>query len=198
MTTRAQQYEATRRRIVDAAVGAFSELGFYGASTRAIAARAGANQGLITYHFRSKDELWKAAAEQIFSQLASALRPALDETGGAREQAREAIRRYVRFAAAHPELFRFMVEEGKGGDDRMQWLVDTHMKPLYLGFQQLQGEYLPDTDPALMPHVHYALAGAASLIFAVAPECIRLTGMDPTKRKAIDAHAEFVSRLFVP
>ena len=67
MTTRAQQYQETRRRIIDAAVDAFSELGFHGASTREIAARAGTNQGLITYHFRSKDELWRAAAERIFS-----------------------------------------------------------------------------------------------------------------------------------
>ena len=31
--------------------------------------RAGVNQGLITYHFRSKDELWRAAADRIFSLL---------------------------------------------------------------------------------------------------------------------------------
>jgi hypothetical protein len=36
------------------------------------------------------------------------------------------------------------------------------------------------------------------LIFAVAPECRRLTGVDPTGAGAIEAHAEFVARLLVP
>jgi AcrR family transcriptional regulator len=199
MTKRAQQYQDTRRRIVEAAVDAFSELGFHGASTREIAARANANQGLITYHFRSKDELWKAAAEQIFSLLRTSLR--LDRAGGAtddaRERARETIRQYVRFVAAHPELFRLMVEEGKSEDERMQWLVDTHLKPLYAGFGRLLSD-VPGVESTMVPYAYYALAGASSLLFAVAPECRRLTGLNPTRKQTIEAHAELVSRLFVP
>lgn len=199
MATRAQQYEETRRRIIEAAAEAFSELGFHGASTREIAARAGTNQGLITYHFRSKDELWRAAAERIFSLLRTSL--SLDPehaTGDRRQRARDTIRQYVRFVAAHPELFRLMVEEGKSADDRMQWLVDTHLKPLYAGFERLLAEYVPGADRATIPHAYYALAGASSLMSAVAPECRRLTGLNPLRRETVDAHAEFVSRLFVP
>ena len=200
MKKRAQQYEETRRRIVEAAAAAFSELGFHGASTREIAARAGANQGLITYHFRSKDELWRAAADRIFSLLRAGVRLDSDQppSGDARQRARAVIRQYVLFVAAHPELFRLMVEEGKTADDRMQWLVDTHLKPLYAGFARLLADYVPGADPAMAPFAFYALAGASSLIFAVAPECRRLSGLDPARREAIEAHAEFVGRLFVP
>ncbi len=53
-------------------------------------------------------------------------------------------------------------------------------------------------DEALLPHAYYVMAGAASLIFAVAPECRRLTGLDPETEQAVDAHAEFVARLLVP
>ena len=42
-----------------------------------------------------------------------------------------------------------------------------------------------------LPHAFYALAGAASLIFAVAPECRQLTGIDPMKKAAVERHAEF-------
>jgi hypothetical protein len=42
------------------------------------------------------------------------------------------------------------------------------------------------------------LAGAASLIFAVGPKCRRLSGLDPRKREAIEAHAEFIANLMVP
>ncbi|MGH0028914.1 MAG: hypothetical protein ACQGVC_03925, partial [Myxococcota bacterium] len=53
-------------------------------------------------------------------------------------------------------------------------------------------------DEALLPHAFYALAGAASLMFAVAPECRQLTGLDPTTAQAVETHADFVARLLVP
>ena len=196
MTSRAQQREETRDRIIEAAADCFSGLGFRGASTREIARRAGTNQGLITYHFKSKDELWRAAADRIFKLL----RTSLTESAAAltcedpRERTREQIREYVRFAAAHPELFRLMVEEGKSDEPRMQWLVDTHLKHLYEGIP----EFAAGVDRALAPHLYYMLAGAASVIFAVAPECRRLTGLDPTGKHAVETHANLVARLMVP
>lgn len=200
MGRRAEQYRETRRRIVEAAVEAFSELGFHGASTREIASRAGTNQGLITYHFRSKDELWRAAADRIFSLLGEALAAGAEQADGTtpRERMRVALRQYVRFVAAHPELFRLLVEEGRTADARMHWLVDTHLRPLYAMLEELRARFVPDIDAAMLPHVFYALAGAASLLFAVAPECRRLTGLDPARREAIEAHADFLARLFVP
>ncbi len=199
MTTRAEQYQETRHRIIEAAAEAFSELGFHAASTREIAARAGTNQGLITYHFRSKDELWKAAAERIFSQLRTSFSlESSDSAGNAPERARETIRRYVRFVAAHPELFRLMVEEGKSEDDRMEWLADNHLKSLYAGFARLLAEHVPGADGSNAPHAYYALAGAASLMFAVTPECRRVTGLNPARKQTVEAHADFIARLFVP
>lgn len=208
MTKRAEQYKETRGRIVKAAVEAFSELGFRGASTREIAARAGTNQGLVTYHFRSKDELWRAAVDEVFTQLRSEL--TLDAplaAGGeevsaeeaTRERARHALRQYVRFTAAHPELFRLMVDEGKTNDERMSWLVDERLKPFYEAVTAMLNEHRPPgADTTRTPHAFYALAGAASLMFAVAPECRRLTGLEPTDSETIEAHADFLARLFVP
>jgi AcrR family transcriptional regulator len=200
MSSRAQQREKTRGRIIDAAARMFADRGFRAASMREIAARARTNQGLITYHFTSKLELWKAAVGRIFERLAAPFGPLvpLPNAKEGQAQAREVIRQYVRFAAAHPELFRLMVEEGKHSDARMRWLVDTRMKPFYEGFEQLVAAYAPGLDRSLVPYAFYALAGAASLMFAVAPECRRLTGLDPEDPRTIDAHAEFVARLLVP
>jgi AcrR family transcriptional regulator len=200
MSSRAQQREDTRQRIVTAAAEAFSELGFRAASTREIAKRAETNQGLITYHFRNKEELWRAAADQIFQMLRTTLAERLStlDSDDPRERARAGIREYVRFAAAHPELFRMMVEEGKHGGERMEWLVDTHLTPMlrdgFIGGSAFREVF----DEAMLPHFHYTLAGAGSVIFAVAPECRRLTGLDPETEEAIEAHAEFVARLLVP
>jgi len=194
---REQQRQETRERIVAAAAECFAERGFRAASTREIAARAGANQGLITYHFKSKDELWKAAADRLFgelrAQLAERLSPAL-ETADPRERTREIIREFVRFAAEHPEHFGFMLDAGQHDDERMAWLVDTHVRPLY----DAAPPDAMNVDPATWPHLRYAMVGAASVIFAVAPEVRRLTGVDPTKRDAVERHADVVARLLVP
>jgi AcrR family transcriptional regulator len=198
--SRSEQRAATRERIVEAALEAFAERGFRGASTRDIAERAGTNQGLITYHFRSKDELWQAAADRIFGRLAKRTTEQLGALASEdpRERVREAIRIYVRFVAAHPELFRLMVDEGKNSERRMKWLVDTHLRPRYEQLTGPRGIRIAGFDEASLPHAYYVMAGAASLIFAVAPECRRLTGLDPETDPVVQTHAEFVARLLVP
>ena len=198
-----QRSQDTRDRIVAAALEAFATRGFDGARTRDIAASARVNQGLITYHFSSKLELWKAAVKRIFALLAVSLGErlrALEEVDPV-TRARLAIRHFVRFAAAHPELHRLMVEEGKSDGPRMQWLVDRHVRPLYEAsctlLEAAQAEGALPRLPAT--HLHYLLLGAASHLFVMAPEVRRLTGEDPMRREAIEVHADaIVALLFGP
>ncbi len=198
--SRAEKREQTRDRIVIAAVVEFAEHGFAASSTREIAARAGVTQGLLTYHFASKDDLWRAAADRIFSALGSELqiRPvaARPEKPGA--EARAAVASYVRFAAQHPELFHFMVDAGRHGDDRMRWLVETYVAPWFARVAELARVAFPDSGPEMAPHVYYALAGAASLIFTVHPECAALTGVDPLADDEVERHVDLVVRMFLP
>src|SRR6201984_2380897 len=68
---RAEQQRAieTREAILNAAIAEFADRGFDGASIRAIADRLGLQHPLITYHYRTKDLLWRAAAEHAFAQI---------------------------------------------------------------------------------------------------------------------------------
>ncbi|MEP5938292.1 MAG: TetR family transcriptional regulator [Erythrobacter sp.] len=58
-----------RERLIETAIRQFGELGFDGASTREIAAASGTTMSNITYHFGSKDGLFRAAGEAIVSQM---------------------------------------------------------------------------------------------------------------------------------
>ena len=115
-----------------------------------------------------------------------------------RAGARDAIAAYVRFSAAHPELFGFMVDAGRTSSARMRWLVETYLEPHFARVSELAKIAFPGSSRKLAPHVYYALAGASSLMFAVAPECEALTGLDPSGRAAVERHADLVARLFLP
>jgi TetR/AcrR family transcriptional regulator len=197
-TTRSEQRARSRQRIIDAAVEVFSEFGYEAGSTRDIAARASVNQGLVTYHFAAKYELWQAAVNQVFASAhaTQAQRRLATTVNDARTTARIAIGEYVRLTAAHPEMFRLLVAEGKSDSARMAWLVDTHLQPLYASLSKI-GTAL-GFDESFHPHAFYTLIGAASVIFAVAPECRQLTGLNPATASAINRHAEFVANLLVP
>lgn len=192
MNQRVLQREETREKILNAAIASFSDHGFRAASTREIADLAGVTQGLLTYHFKNKELLWREAANRIFGEVNAHLAAVAKQHAGInqRGQAIEVIKAYVRLAAKKPELFRFMIEEGKHPDARMEWLVDTHLKPTYERFSKTW-----KLDKKAIPHMFYIMVGSASTIFAIAPECQRLSGIKPTTHRAIELHADLVAKL---
>ena len=58
-----------RNAIVEAALAAFAEHGFHGATTRNIANAAGVSQGLLHHHFGGKDGLWRLIGESDHQRL---------------------------------------------------------------------------------------------------------------------------------
>lgn len=73
----------TRQSLIRAATRVFGQVGFDGASTRAIAEAAGANQALINYHFGGKDGLYQAVITEFVEQMSALLEPALDRVSAA-------------------------------------------------------------------------------------------------------------------
>jgi TetR/AcrR family transcriptional regulator len=190
----------TRERILTAGLDVFSENGFDGTTTRAIAARAGVNLGLIKYHFGSKEELWRAAVDRVFEslwQVLASLDPGVVDDPS---RASTVVRTAVRFAARNPAFVRLMNDECKRDSPRMRWLTDRHGKRLYdasvaaLEHARAEGT-LPDISPI---HLFYMFIGAVGMIFSQAPECERLTGIDPTTSdEMIEQHADAIEKLFL-
>jgi TetR/AcrR family transcriptional regulator len=193
--------DATRKRIVEAAVKVFADRGFDAASTREIAGKADVKQGLLTYHFPNKDALWRASADCVFSTLRESIATRLFAMQGGsdsdRDQARELVRTYVRTMAAHPEFFRLIVDQGHRFDERTDWLVDTHIRPAFKMMKELGLLRSAGQDESKLPHALFALLGASTLIFSVPGNCSRLTGCDPRDGETIEAHADFVAELLI-
>src|SRR6201995_4885636 len=130
-----------REELLKSALVEFGAKGFDGASTRAIAARVEAHQPQINYHFESKTALWTAAVDRLFGLLWEALdgvipaKPTDVEVPALAAGFAEGIRRFVRFAAKHPELNQIMVHEGTAPSDRLTWLTETHVKPFFNGIR---------------------------------------------------------------
>ena len=158
------------------------------------------NLGLIKYYFGTKEQLWRAAVDRGGGRApggARRRRPRRDRDAG--RDLVELLRVCVRFAARNPAFIRVMNDEGKRDGPRMRWLVDRHGRPLYepaaRGLRARAGEAArsPTSTPV---HLYYMLIGAIGMIFSQAPECRRITGVDPTASEAvIEAHAEAVARL---
>jgi AcrR family transcriptional regulator len=191
--------DPTRDRILAAAADLFAERSFDGATTRAIAARAGVTQPLLNYHYRSKDELWQAAVDFLFETLTSSMRAHLEELRGVDDltAAKARVREFITFSARNPQLHRIITQESKNDGPRMDHLVEHHVRPLYEGtvalFEHLVRDgVVPDIPPA---HLYYILTGAGPTMFVLAPECRRLTGMDPESDEVIEAHADAVCTL---
>ena len=200
--TAAQAGADTRAQIVHAALEAFTEKGFDGATTREIATRVGVNHGLIPYYFRTKERLWQAAVELAFRDMQAGVDVALADPAirDDRERARRMIEAHVHFVARRPEFVRLMYEEGKRRGPRMRWMVDRFVKPLYDAIAQLLeggGANARLVEGVAPVHFFYALAGASGLIFHQAEECKRLSGVDPFDPEVVEAHARFVSSLLL-
>ena len=194
-----------RQQLLEAALVEFGAKGFAGASTRSIAQRVDAHQPQINYHFASKDALWEAAVDHLFGRLTAELGdlPLLDVTDDPVELGTalaDGIRRFVRFAAAHPELNQIMVHEATDDSDRLRWMVEHHVRPIYDAirsvWQRLRAAGIAaPLDPAV---VHYVIVGAASLPFVNAPEARLLIGVEPTDRAWVDTHADGLVATLLP
>lgn len=202
VNTRSEQQRAleTKAKILSAALSEFAKSGFEGVSTRAIATKAGVNHTLISHHFGSKDELWKATAEWFFNAYNQDFlnrRKTLNEVD-ATDMLRIYIRDFIDFCVNTPDFSRFMMQANHGDQERLNWLVDRFLRSgsdTELGvLQQAQNlGFMPQGDSL---HMRYLFIGAATSIFTFAPEFSRLSGKDPFSHAMIEQHIDYLFTLF--
>jgi TetR/AcrR family transcriptional regulator len=195
---RAEQQRAleTRGAILDAAIAEFAERGFEGASIRAIAERLGLQHPLITYHYRSKDILWRAAAEHAFAQIRAGWDSSAPETSGLSPLARlrEEYATLFRYTVAFPEFHRFMRQEAFTSSPRLKWVAETVLAPLLerlipqIVAAQNQG-LVPEVDPILF---HYMMVSLTATLSGFGPEMRVTSGLSAKNAKVIEAYWRLV------
>jgi AcrR family transcriptional regulator len=192
----------TQHKLLDAAITAFSENGFKGTSTREIAERAGVHHPLITYHFKNKDQLWRAAADRVFRDFRASLASAAEKNNDDCPKKRMAamIRAYIDYARKQPALHKVMVQEASLASPRLDWLVDTHLKPFFeasfVAIEDLQRlGVAPAGNPKLLFNMIRLCSGG---MMALGNELKDSSGIDIESLETLDELAELIVNLFLP
>ena len=192
----------TQHKLLDAAITAFSENGFKGTSTREIAERAGVHHPLITYHFKNKDQLWRAAADRVFRDFRASLASAAENNNDDCPKKRMAamIRAYIDYARKQPALHKVMVQEASMPSARLDWLVDTHLKPFFeasfVAIEDLQGlGVAPAGNPKLLFNMIRLCSGG---MLALGNELKGSSGIDIESLETLDELAELIVNVFLP
>ncbi len=197
-----QRSVVTQQKLLDAAIEAFSENGFKGTSTRDIADRAGVHHPLITYHFKNKDQLWRAATDRIFRDFNISLVKAMAEIPDAEPKAKaEAfVRTYLHYSRSQPALHRIILQEANGEHERMQWLTDNPLRPMFdevhKALANLQSiGVAPQGSPAMLFNMIRVCAGG---LIALKLELKSTSNIDLDSDEQIAELGDLIIRVFFP
>lgn len=192
----------TQQKLLDAAIAAFSENGYKGTSTRDIAERAGVHHPLITYHFKNKEQLWRAAVDKIFSDFNVEFEKALSIQRGedVKIRAIKLVRAYLKHTHRQPALHKIVVQESNQPSRRLEWLSERHLRPLreviVAHLEELQRiGVAPQGNTALLYNMMRACAGG---LIALAHEVKSTSNIDLQSDDGLDELANMVVRVFLP
>jgi AcrR family transcriptional regulator len=138
--------EATRQRLIEAALAIFGEVGFDGASTRMLADKAGANLAAIPYHFRSKEGLYCAVAHYVVARLAEQTVPALEEIEQALRNPHLSRKETLRLLHKHIDTLVTILVGSKQADAWSAFIMREQLQPgaafeiLYEGMMRRIGD----------------------------------------------------------
>lgn len=197
-----QRSIVTQEKLLSAAIQAFSENGFKGTSTRDIADRAGVHHPLITYHFKNKDQLWRAAADKVFRDFRRSMLESLENNDDSCPKKRMAamVRAYLQEARNQPALHKVMVQEASYPNERLDWLIETHLKPIFeTGFKMIEnlqqaGVAVPGNPRLLFNMIRLSTGG----MLALGNELKASSGIDIDADETLDQIADMIVAVFLP
>ncbi|MEU8994640.1 TetR/AcrR family transcriptional regulator [Streptomyces caniferus] len=101
---------ARRQQLIDATIDLISTRGHPATSLSAIAERAGVSKAAVLYHFSSKDNLTRAALEQVMEQFGAYVAERLARADGPREAIIAYVRAMIGYQQANRRQVRVITE----------------------------------------------------------------------------------------
>ncbi|MFQ3227398.1 MAG: TetR/AcrR family transcriptional regulator [Pseudomonadales bacterium] len=185
--------ELARAKMVAAATPMFSQNGYDATSVREIEVAADVKRGMLVYHFGTKEQFWKAVADNIFNLIADQrkARVSVLPDMAEREGIAMIIRFHVRASAQHPEISRLLAQEARQQSWRIEYLVQTHIKPGSEYMKQYVSKALSLTEREFA-HWYYIMVSACATIFSFEPECNLLFGFESLEDTVIETHGNML------
>ncbi len=161
-------------RVLHAARERFLIDGVDGASLRAIAADAGTSIGMIYYYFPTKDDLFLAVVEEMYSGLMADLERALDPQLPVPERLERMFTRISEVSDNELKIVRLVVREALVSSDRL----DRVMERFKRGHIPLVVRTVMDgfADGTFDPRLHPLIVGLATLVLAGPGQLVRKFG----------------------
>jgi TetR/AcrR family transcriptional regulator len=191
--TQSERADQTRARILEAAIGEFSENGLAGARTEQIAEAAGVNKALLYYYFQGKEALYASALEAVADRVVTSSMAAMSADRSAGE-------RLVHFALNHfdrihsQRAFQSLMQQElmrlrQGEENALASLVEKAFRPMMTRLKDLLAEGMRTGE---LIHVDewqmmYAALGANVFYFLSGPVMGLLLGKNTFERKALKA-----------
>jgi len=158
--------EATRRRLIAAALELFTTVGFRGTTTPMLAERAGIAEGTIYRHFSGKDELLNAAYRQVQERATTIVKEIeADRTLPVRDRLLGIARRMLEEAARDGAAMRMLLQtrDERHLDDRSR----ESGRQFRAGLQQVMASGKSDGVVRAGPAELWAAVWLAIVAFAV-------------------------------
>lgn len=197
---RQERSKLTRATILDAALKSFAERGFAGASTHEIAEAAGVNQGLVSYYFGSKRELWRAAVDKALAEYRNAFadRMVQLQQPDDREFYRFALHHYVQWASENVNVMRILFSTDPNEREAAHWYSERHHRPFYEVWTMLirEGQERGIIRPGPVLNLYYFLVSSAA-VFVTAEDVKLMSGSDVFDQQFIEAHAKLLFEMMI-
>jgi AcrR family transcriptional regulator len=192
--------QETRDKIIDAAIPEFARRGFEGASTRAIAAAAGVQHTLVTYHFGCKEGLWQASLNKMGEVRSQRFDSRLDGLRGVDDSTTLYLflEEFIRYSAEVPDYAWFLSHVASHQTPQLEWVLKNYIIDGFERVGQLirsaqKAGHFVEGDPK---YLYYLFIGMATRIFMLSAEVEEILGVSPFDPAFVDQHVKSCLSLF--
>lgn len=186
--------DLTRQAIFDEAAKLFASKGFKATGVREIAAAAGVNQALVSYHFGGKGALYHEILAEAVDHAAQLAEAAALESAEAPE--RELVRLFARAMASRPHLAPMILREQLDPKQLLRPESSTKM----LGFMELTEKILAriplrEEAKAYDPQIVHLIIVGPLIHFLVATRVREAAARQASRPVTLPSLDEFVETL---